>query len=54
MENKTKSNKELLINNVNDAWSGFAYLLANLIEKYATEISIDDLPPSREMDNKDN
>ena len=27
-----------------DEWSGFADLLANLIEKYADELDIDNLP----------
>ena len=28
----------------NDEWNGFADLLANLIEKYASVLDIDDLP----------
>lgn len=27
-----------------DEWSGFADLLANLIEKYASELDIEDMP----------
>ena len=27
-----------------DEWSGFADLLANLIEKYASELDVDNLP----------
>lgn len=35
-----------------DEWSGFADLLANLIEKYAAELGIDDMPsPSVAIDN---
>lgn len=29
-----------------DEWSGLATLLANLIEKYASELGIDDMPAS--------
>lgn len=29
-----------------DEWSGLATLLANLIEKYASELDIDDMPTS--------
>lgn len=33
-----------------DEWSGLATLLANLIEKYASELGIDDMPaPSVEQ-----
>ena len=28
-----------------DEWSGFADLLANLIEKYASELDIENMPP---------
>lgn len=27
-----------------DEWSGFAVFLANMIEKYASELDLDDLP----------
>ncbi len=33
-----------------DEWNGFAYLMANLIEKYAAEISFDDLPTFHKND----
>lgn len=33
-----------------DEWNGFAYLMANLIEKYAAEISFDDLPTFHKID----
>ena len=35
-----------------DEWNGFAYLMANLIEKYAAEISFDDLPTFHIENNK--
>lgn len=38
-----------------DEWSGFADLLANLIEKYASELDIENMPaplaPCNRMDN---
>ena len=38
-----------------DEWSGFADLLANLIEKYASELDIENMPaplaPCDRMDN---
>ena len=37
-----------------DEWNGFAYLMANLIEKYATEISFDDLPTFHKNDTDEN
>lgn len=37
-----------------DEWSGFADLLANLIEKYALELDIENLPtPSAIFDEQD-
>ncbi len=30
-----------------DEWSGFAELLTNLIEKYVSDLEIDDLPDSK-------
>ena len=30
-----------------DEWSGFADLLANLIEKYASELDVENLPARR-------
>lgn len=36
-----------------DEWSGFADLLANLIEKYASELDMEDLPdPSAVLDTR--
>lgn len=38
-----------------DEWSGFANLLADLIEKYATVLDVDNLPePSYNLDSDDN
>ncbi|MGN0596010.1 MAG: hypothetical protein ACI4KR_07005 [Ruminiclostridium sp.] len=37
-----------------DEWNGFAYLLANLIEKYAAKITFDDLPTFHEVDTAKN
>lgn len=37
-----------------DEWNGFAYLLANLIEKYAAEISFDDLVTFHKIDTDKN
>ena len=35
-----------------DEWSGFADLLANLIEKYADTLDIDNLPEPKEVLDK--
>ncbi len=32
---------------IKDEWNGLADLLANLIEKYAADLSIDELPASK-------
>ncbi len=37
-----------------DEWNGFAYLMASLIEKYAAEISFDDLPTFHKNDTDEN
>ena len=37
-----------------DEWSGFADLLANLIEKYVSELDVENLPaPAVSFDNQD-
>ncbi len=36
--------RQTVIDYVRDEWSGFADLLANLIEKYAAVLDIDNLP----------
>ena len=37
-----------------DEWSGFADLLANLIEKYASELDVDNLPaPAVPLEDQD-
>ena len=37
-----------------DEWSGFADLLANLIEKYASKLDVENLPaPAISIDNQD-
>ena len=37
-----------------DEWSGFADLLANLIEKYASELDVENLPvPAVLLENQD-
>ena len=35
----------------NDEWNGFADLLANLIEKYAAVLDIDNLPEVKSIDD---
>ena len=43
----------IIDNRKKDEWSGFADLLANLIEKYAEVLDIDNLPePQERLDNK--
>ena len=38
-----------------DEWSGFTDLLANLIEKYVSELDVENLPaPAVLFDNQDN
>ncbi len=49
---KNRSNIEREMR-MNDEWSGLAYLLANLIEKNATELSVDDETLSNDF-NHDN
>ena len=40
---------------IDDEWSGLADLLANLIAKYASELSIDDMPtPNYKKDYSSN
>ena len=40
---------------IDDEWSGLADLLANLIAKYASELSIDDMPtPNYKKDYSNN
>ena len=36
-----------------DEWSGFAELLANLIEKYAADLDIDNLPDPNRIEKLD-
>lgn len=37
-----------------DEWSGFADLLANLIEKYASELNVENLPvPAVSLEDQD-
>lgn len=36
-----------------DEWSGFAELLANLIEKYAADLDIDNLPDLNRIEKLD-
>lgn len=36
-----------------DEWSGFAGLLANLIEKYAADLDIDNLPDPKKIEKID-
>lgn len=36
-----------------DEWSGFAELLANLIEKYAADLDIDNLPDPNKIEKLD-
>lgn len=36
----------------NDEWNGFADLLANLIEKYASVLDIDNLPEVKPISDK--
>ena len=36
-----------------DEWSGFAELLANLIEKYAADLDIDNLPAPNRIEKLD-
>ena len=36
-----------------DEWSGFAELLANLIEKYAADLNIDNLPDPNRIEKLD-
>ena len=44
----------IIDNRKNDEWSGFADLLANLIEKYAAVLDIDNLPePSICLDSNE-
>ena len=38
---------------ISDEWSGFADLLANLIEKYAADLDIDNMPVSTEKLKRD-
>ena len=38
----------------NDEWNGFADLLANLIEKYAAVLDIDNLPEPLSCDSTEN
>lgn len=45
----------IIDNRKKDEWSGFADLLANLIEKYAAVLDIDNLPePLTCLDSKEN
>lgn len=37
-----------------DEWNGFANLLAELIEKHSAELSIDDIPTSKNSDSYNN
>jgi len=36
---------------IGDEWNGLADLLAGLIEKYASELGIEELPDSKDDDN---
>lgn len=35
-----------------DEWSGFADLMASLIEKYAADLDLDNLPDPKDMSNR--
>ena len=50
---KNESNVEREMR-MNDEWSGLAYLLANLIEKHATELSLDDEALSNDFNHDNN
>lgn len=50
---KNRSNIEREMRMI-DEWSGLAYLLANLIEKHATELSLDDKTLSNDFNHDNN
>ena len=52
-KNLYESGKEKIENIMLDEWSGLADLLANLIEKYAADLDIMDMPDTKiDMENK--